>query len=336
MNKKLLLTSALCGSVMLSGAALSETKITGGMVLSYLANSAATKAASNNGMGRETQINISNSGDLNNGMKYAAGFALEFDGADTGASVSNENVYIDIISGNTTASFGVDHAPNISTSAAPRVAEDMDNLMAQLGADKVSYEYAPGTGIDQSFQVALIQKGVAGGTLSAGFIPKTGDAGGNDNSIDTSAENSAMQIIYSGNLGVDGLTVKAAYAKVDAPTTDKRDEKIIQYGAAYNFGKFAIGAHVNDEETATIGTDHKSYEFGATAAITDKFSVGLTYIETDINTATKVDEEITVVQLGYNLGPVALTASYAQVENSLGSASAADQELMSIRASAKF
>jgi len=336
MNKKLLLTSALCGSVMLSGAALSETKITGGMVLSYLANSAATKATSNNGMGRETQINISNSGDLNNGMKYAAGFALEFDGADTGASVSNENVYIDIISGNTTASFGVDHAPHMSRSAAPRVAEDMGNLMGQLGTGLVNFQYEPGTGLSQSFQVALIQKGVVGGTLSAGYIPKVGDAGGNDNSIDTSAENRAYQIIYAGNAGVDGLTVQAAYSKEEQIARTTQDIKVVQYGVGYNFGMFAIGVGVNDSATSTNNVDEKSMEFGATAALTDKLSVGATYIKTDNTTVNQIDEKIKAVQLGYNLGPIALTTSYAQLEHALGSATSGDQEVVSIRAGVKF
>ena len=114
MNKKLLLTSALCGSAMLSGVALAETKITGNMTLTYMANSEAATANSNNGFGRETQINIANSGDLNNGLGYKAGFSLEFDGASEGSSTSNENVYIDIVSGDTTVSFGLDHMPNTS------------------------------------------------------------------------------------------------------------------------------------------------------------------------------------------------------------------------------
>jgi len=334
MNKKLLLTSALCGSVMLSGAALSETKITGGMVLTYQANSEKLTANSSNGMGRETQINLSNSGDLNNGMKYAAGFSLEFDGADTGSSVSNENVYIDFISGNTTVSFGLDHMPNTSQSAAPRVAEQMNTSLGQLATSAEIYEYQPGSDVKESFAVGVIQNGIGGGFIAASYIPKTGDTGGNDASIDTAMGNAAYNLIYNGNFGVDGLNIKAAYQKEEANTTATRDIKVLQYGAGYNFGKFAVGVQVGDTETSTIGRDDKSIEVGATVALTDKLSAGLTYVETDRNTSS-VNEVISALQIGYNLGPIAVTASYTKVED-IGAAAGTDVEAVNIRAAAKF
>jgi hypothetical protein len=337
MNKKLLLTSALCGSVMLSGAALSETKITGGMVMTYQSNSEAVTANSTQGMGRETQINVSKSGDLNNGMKYAAGFALEFDGASEGSSTSNENVHINIISGNTTVHFGLDHMPNTSQSAAPRVAEHASTALGQLSTSSEIYAYHPGGKIKESFAVGVIQK-INGGFVAASYVPKVGDAGGNDESIDTSAENGAYNIIYNGNFGVDGLSIKAAYQKEEAINTARRDIKVLQYGAGYNFGKFAVGVQVNDEENATRGLDDKSYEVGATVALTDKLSAGLTYIETDRSTAV-VDEEILMASIGYNLGPIAVTASYTEVENIGGArkaAGASDVEAVNIRAAVKF
>ena len=336
MNKKLLLTSALCGSAMLSGVALAETKITGNMTLTYMANSEAATADSNNGFGRETQINIANSGDLNNGLGYKAGFSLEFDGADTGSSTSNENVYIDIVSGDTTVSFGIDHLPNASQSAAPRVAETAQTSLTQLAETSELYKYHPGGGIKESFGIGIIQKGVAGGYLAASYVPKVGDAGGNDSSIDTSAENSAYNITYKGNAGVDGLTVIGLYQKEEATTTAKQDIKVLQYGASYNFGQFAAGVHVNDVDESTLNTDTKSIEFGVTAALSDNFSAGVTYIETDRNTAGLVDEEITMAAIGYNLGPVMVTASYTQLENGEGSASTADVETFNLRVGTKF
>ena len=336
MNKKLLLTSALCGSAMLSGVALAETKITGNMTLTYMANSEAATADSNNGFGRETQINIANSGELNNGLGYKAGFSLEFDGNLEGSSTSNENVYIDIVSGDTTVSFGIDHLPNASQSAAPRVAETAQTSLGQLAETSELYKYHPGGGIKESFGIGIIQKGVAGGYLAASYVPKVGDAGGNDSSIDTSAENSAYNITYKGNAGVDGLTVIGLYQKEEATTTAKQDIKVLQYGASYNFGQFAAGVHINDTDESTLNTDTKSIEFGVTAALSDNFSAGVTYIETDRNTAGLVDEEITMAAIGYNLGPVMVTASYTQLENGEGSASTADVETFNLRVGTKF
>lgn len=335
MNKKLLLTSALCGSVMLSGAALSETKITGNMTLSYMANSEATKSDSNNGMGRETQLNISNSGDLNNGLGYKAGFSLEFDGADTGSSVSNENVYIDIVSGDTTISFGLDHMPNTSQSAAPRVAEQANTALGQLATTAEQYKYHAGSSIKESFAIGVIQNGIGGGFVAASYVPKVGDTGGNDSNIDGTSGNAAWNIIYNGNLGMDGLTVKAAYQKEEADTASAQDVKVIQYGAAYNFGQFSAGIQVNDTDETTANTDMKSIEYGVTAALSDNFTAGITFITTDMNT-TATDEEITMAAIGYNLGPVAVTASYTELQNASGSASAKDVEAFNLRASTKF
>jgi len=262
MNKKLLLTSALCGSVMLSGAALSETKITGNMTLTYQANSEQSKANSNNGMGRETQLNISNSGDLNNGLGYKAGFSLEFDGATNGDSTNNENVYIDIVSGDTTVSFGLDHMPNTSQSAAPRVAEHANTALGQLSTTAEMYKYHAGSkALKESFAIGVIQNGIGGGFIAASYVPKVGDAGGDDNSIVTSSGNAGYNIIYNGNFGVDGLTVKAAYQKEDADTASAQDIKVLQYGAAYSFGQFTAGVHVNDTDEATANLEMKSVEY---------------------------------------------------------------------------
>jgi len=320
---------------MLSGAALSETKITGNMTLTYQAFSGETAASSSQGMGRETQLNISNSGDLNNGLGYKAGFSLEFDGATNGDSTNNENVYIDIVSGDTTVSFGLDHMPNTSQSAAPRVAEHANTALGQLVGTAEQYKYHAGTGMKESFAIGVIQNGIGGGFVAASYVPRNGDSGGNDNNIDGSSGNAAWNIIYNGNLGMDGLTVKAAYQKEDAETTAAQDAKVLQYGAAYNFGQFSAGIHVNDTDESTANTDMKSIEYGVTAALSDNFTAGITFVTTDKNT-TATDEEITMAAIGYNLGPIAVTASYTELQNAGGSTTAKDVEAFNLRASTKF
>ena len=153
--------------------------------------------------------------------------------------------------------------------------------------------------------------------------------------IDTSAENSAYNITYKGNAGVDGLTVIGLYQKEEATTTAKQDIKVLQYGASYNFGQFAAGVQINDTDESTLNTDTKSIEYGVTAALSDNLSAGLTYIETDRNTAA-TDEKITMAAIGYNLGPVMVTASYTQLENGGVSASTADVETFNLRVGTKF
>ena len=112
MNKKLLMSSALVGSLALASAAVAETKITGSATFTYAGVSGATAAASIQGYGSEVQLDISNSGDLNiGGLKYKAGFSLEQD-ADESAIDAREGPHFSIMSGKTEVMFNVDKAPN--------------------------------------------------------------------------------------------------------------------------------------------------------------------------------------------------------------------------------
>ena len=105
MTKKLLATSALISTLALAGTSFAQTTITGSLDLTLrnTSHDASAGQASETSMGRESQINIANKGKLNNGLDYAAGFSLEFDARQTEAaavdrSVSNEGVYINLIS----------------------------------------------------------------------------------------------------------------------------------------------------------------------------------------------------------------------------------------------
>jgi len=177
MKNKLLLSSALVGSLAITGVASAQTTITGSLDLSYktISNAGSITKQTDAGFGREAQINIANKGKLSNGMDYAAGFSLEFDGksgaagdnnvATSGGSsqtniqrVSRENTFIDVISGTTTFSVGMDHLNNMSFSSAPRVAQNASTTAssAQLVTDTngdvaasstsggVAYQFYPG------------------------------------------------------------------------------------------------------------------------------------------------------------------------------------------------
>lgn len=309
------------------------------MVLGYKSIDLGTTNGGNDGFGRETQINVANSGDLNNGLKYNAGFSIEFDGGSEGSSTSNENVYFDVISGNTTVSFGIDHLPNTSSSAAPRVAEHADTTFGSNGSvDNVSFDYQGGANIKEAFGIGVIQK-TPMGTVFASFVPNQGDNGGDDQDVGSQAtaesNKSAWNIGYRGDAGVKGLNVQLVYQKETVQTSaTTQDGKVKQYGIGYNFGKFAAGVMVNDIDEKGINTDTKSVEFGATAALTDKISVGINYVETegnDTGVAWTADEEIMTVQVGYNMGPATLSLSHGKLENANGLSTAKDIDVTAVR-----
>jgi hypothetical protein len=159
---KMLTRTALVSSLVLAGASYSnaQTTVSGNLNMTYKAiKSDQTGKQQYRGFGKESQINLTNKGKLNNGMDYVAGFSIELDGSDTMqananastqasntlAGALNENVYIDFISGNTTFTFGADHIqnPDFAVSNLVGVA-DIDDLLNGIASTKGSVT-TPGT-----------------------------------------------------------------------------------------------------------------------------------------------------------------------------------------------
>jgi hypothetical protein len=359
MKNKLLISSALASGIMFSGAALAQTTVSGNLDLHYKAISFdGTGTASRNGIGRESQLNIQNKGKLTNGWDYAAGFSLEFDGTAAGTavgtnanvatcekdSVSNENVYIDLIIGSTTLTTGIDHVQNSTFHATPFVQNVLDHVAAgpagmsatdQIGAKtKESMYYGivqaiPGTGIN----------------LSAIIAPQGGYNGGSDQTSGTVAatRNSSYEIGFIGNdsFGVKGLTLSAF------KNVEKASNSVIltnvegtSYGAAYNFGQFAVGFDIHktnrSSTDATVETNMKNTMIGVTYAATKELTIGLVQSNNKIDAVVE-KEKIKSLQLGYNLGPVVIAADYSVFDGIGGSnAATAEGKQLGVRLSTKF
>jgi len=348
MKNKLLLTSALVSGLVAFGAAQAdETKITGDYKLSYkMASGKDAATAGEQGFGRETQINVSKSGELSNGLAYSTGFSFESDGGDSaGASgatnvvTSNEGIWLGITSGDTTVMIAQDKAPNMDTSAVPRVGEN-----ASTGASSQATKYAQNANsIYGSFGIAVSQK-VAGGALTLNYVPQSGDSGANNNDAASNQDSkAAYEILYKGSLGVEGLTVYAGMNDRDTRQTigdgsERTSETNTAYGAAYNFGNIAIGFGIVNKEGSTKAVETQTKEVGATLAVSDQVSVGIGRAETSdegTSASSSKDEEVTYIQAGYNLGGVKLQASYYDISNG-GFTSGNDTEVLLLRAGAAF
>ena len=357
MKNKLLLTSALAGSLM-AGSALAQTTITGDLVLNYRSASFEQSGglASTRGFGRESQVNIQNKGKLTNGMDYAAGFSLEFDGqnnAGTQASptmergtISNENVYIDFISGNTVVTVGVDHMQRVYGGATPQVTDNIDDA-AYLG-NKTTF--LVGANSTESAGIGIIQRNVAGFNLGAYYTPVNGDFGGYDtgtrNSPNATPRNSSYELTA---IGADAFGVKGLSAVLQYNNEDKQvsanvgDTKSKWYGLGYNAGTFAIGYDriLNDKEDAASAdaTKDKTNRYGVTFAAAKDITLGLNQYETERTVhATGKDsdkEKSTAVQVGYNLGPVSAIANISRNEN-INFVNGADADMITLRLATKF
>jgi hypothetical protein len=360
--KKLLLTTAIAGSALLAGNAIAQTTVSGQLDLGYKAISsdkAADGISSMRGFGKEWQLNIQNKGKLNNGMDYAAGFSLEHDGQQTGSTGLDENIFIDFISGNTTFTVGTDHIQHSDRTAANFVgliAEDLTNttggslgtdvFLAAVGADPAQ---AYGFGITHNIPgMAAISVWYA---PTGSNIPAGGDSAfvGNDDSLFESGQESAYEIGITGSFGVKGLNAHAFMnqkdrADVVTAATD-RDIKGYNYGLNYNFGQVTVGYNYKKTKNQTAAAaaasattgDIKQNEYGIAYAVSPNLTVGLNYTKADAEAtgATKADAESKSIAVGYNLGPVALTAQAARLEDFNG-ATGTDADVLYLRASTKF
>ena len=374
--KNKLITTALVSSMLGAGvtASVAQTTVSGNLDLSYMASSAKGNSGAVNsfrGFGKESQINIANKGKLNNGMDYAAGFSLEYDAPDAGTNTGphEENVYIDIISGNTTLSIGSDHTqnpdvnPTILAGFGYLAVDGTINISSVPTA--VAGLYSKGANSPYSaYSVSLTQKTPIG-SFSALYVPTAGTNLGGLNDVHNSSTaiaaeptqtrgtpESAYELGFRGDLGVKGLTAMAFYNKQDRmdSVTTKNDMKGQRYAATYVTGPFSIAADyakvdgVPTGQSATLGLageDIKSKSIGLGYAITPNLSASITRGTSEISNPNTVSgrtvakEEIDMIALGYSLGPVAIQAQYKQADNVAGY-SGADVDVFAVKVGTRF
>ena len=364
MKNKLLITSALAGSLLAGGSALAQTSVTGDLAIAYSANSKdlSAGAGSTRGFGRESQLNVANKGKLNNGLDYAASFSLEFDGRGLAnargtelPSISNENVAIHIINGNTQFSVGADMMQRGYAGAIPGVFNSID-LMRSAGS---STTFVIGAGTSESMGAGITQKiPQLGLTASALYAPRTKDTGGEDAAALSSFGfvNSSYELTLVGSdaFGIKGLGLIYSYNDMQKDlSTYAGDVQGTTMGVSYNAGQFAVGVDrfvnknavttsdaANESGNATTGREHETTRFGVTFNVSPTLTLGLASASTDSTGQTTTGKEkVNTVQLGYNLGPVAVQASVAKYENLMsatGPTSGDDGKLAQIRLTTKF
>ena len=362
MKNKLLITSALAAGSLMAGSIAnaqtyyekgngygqSTTTVGGDLAIIYSAFrkqngpvvAATSGLNSSRGFGRESQLNVSNRGKLNNGLDYAAGFSLEFDGrgasnttsATETPSISNENVYVDLIIGNTTLTVGLDHVQRGYSGSVPAVF-NITELMTAAGS-KVTY--VVGARTSESAHVGIIQSVPSLGLkASAIYAPRTTDTGAEDVASVTSntGTNSSYEVGVIGvdAFGIKGLGVTGFYNSMSkSQITNYGAVKGVEYGVSYNFGSIAIGFDKYKNENGLItaaainplgenanNAVATTKKYGATYAVDSNMTLGLVKSVTDASGAATngLTETVTALQLGYNFGPVALSGTVSKFTN---------------------
>jgi hypothetical protein len=390
MKNKLLITSALAAGSLMAGSianaqtyyekgngyGTSTTTVGGDLAIIYSAFRKQNGANGGNGInssrgfGRESQVNFANRGKLNNGLDYAAGFSLEFDGrggntnatATETASISNENVYVDLIVGNTTLTVGLDHVQRPYSGSVPAVF-NITELMTAAGS-KTTYNV--GAKVSESAHVGIIQSIPSVGLkASAIYAPRAQDTGSEDVAAVTSnlGTNSAYEIGLVGvdTFGIKGLGVTGFYnSATRSATLYAGSIKGIEYGVSYNFGTVAIGYDKYKNENnwtqagAVAGTTGGALsentspaqaitkKYGATYSLDANQTVGIVKSVTDTtgSQTTGLTETVVALQYGYNFGPVALSATVSKFTNlfdtTTGAVDQSNGRMAQVRVTTKF
>ena len=359
--KKLMLTTAIAS--VLTTAAIAQTTITGELRISYkdvsapkgLTASASGTPDTSYGFGAEQQINVQTKGKLNvGGLDYAAGFAIENDGEQTG-TLFNENVYIDLTnaSSGTTISFGRDHIQRSDTdfSATNLVAFTPNELSQTTNATAggTRFKQNIGPAASQAYGAALLQKTPVG-TFSYNYVPNNANPAATADvtngttpfsaNVVSNASSEAVnpnttaayEYGFVGDLTVKGLQVhyfKSAnqdFAQTWANGAVKAEAK--NYGVKYNFGDFTVGANkkIYNSEAATL-TETTETAVAAAYAVNKDFTIGVIKAKAE-NTGSAVDHTVKGINLGYALGPVNLAIGYAKNSDALGIAGADNDVFM--------
>jgi hypothetical protein len=170
--------------------------------------------------------------------------------------------------------------------------------------------------------------------VNASLVGNAASEAVNDNTT------AAYEYGFVGDLGVKGLTThyfKSAnndFANVWVNGAVKAEAK--NYGVRYNFGTFTVGANkkkYNPEAATLIETTETAY--AAAVAINKDLTVGALYGKADQDggagvVGRGVEQKIKGINVGYNLGPVALAAGYAKNTDAQGQAGA-DNDVFMIR-----
>jgi hypothetical protein len=173
--------------------------------------------------------------------------------------------------------------------------------------------------------------------VNASLVGNAGSEAVNDNTT------AAYEYGFVGDLGVKGLTAhyfKSAnqdFANVWAQGAVKAEAK--NYGAKYNFGDFTVGVNkkvYNPEAGTLLETTETAY--AAAIAINKDLTVGALYGKAELagvnnpvgSAGIGIDQKIKAINVGYNLGPVALAAGYAKNTDAQGQAGA-DNDVFMIR-----
>ena len=329
--KKLLVTSALAGSLLVSASAFAEISVKGYLETTLgSGETPASSAVKNQGttIGYETGVTFSGKKDLGNGMSMTTQATLE-----DAALIDQAMAFT---TGATTVWIGDDYHGLDDKQAIPTVANPAEDGNKGL---KISYNNNKAT-IHGNNGVGIMNKSDMG-TFAVMYVPKTGENNANDSNPAASEKTgSGLALGFQGSLGVEGLGVNLFRTAKDTDGNDAKEITMTGFGASYNYGSLTVGAQKTTVDDANLsaafvaGSEAEYTSYGATYAVNDALSLGVQYAETSLTGATS-DEEVLSYTVGYNLGGQVISVQFTDVENK-GTSKGVDGEAVELRIKSSF
>ena len=311
MKKTMILTTALVS--MLAISANAELKVKGGIETTYgTKEKAGTTAAGSNGMaiGQETKFEFNHTKDLVGGWTSK----LDMEVMEVAGTVADTE--ITIANGDTSFFISKDGGSIHDNNVVPGAY----NSLPKDNASNSGVDLSTGT-IHGVQNFGLAQKIDGFGKVELRYAPDTTASNTAGDKATGSGGGSGMEYGFSGNLGVDGLSVALSRAvSKNAVDTVDGDESTM-FGVAYNFGQFAVGASQNQYDVTGENNDEDHTLYGVTFAASDSLTLGVSYAELEYESSSITsDEETTQFEAAYNLGGATVAFSYQQTENDGGTA----------------
>jgi outer membrane protein OmpU len=313
MKKTMILTTALVS--MLAVSANAELKIAGSIETTYGSKEAPAVSGTptsydGNAIGQETKFEFNHTKDLVGGWTSKLDMeVMEVAGtvADTEITISNGDTSFFI-----SKDGGSIHDNNVVPGAY--------NSQPADNASNSGVDLSKGT-IHGVQNFGLAQKIDGFGKVELRYAPDHTASNTAGDKATGSGGGSGMEYGFSGNLGVDGLSVALSRA-VDKNAVDTIDgDESTMFGVAYNFGQFAVGASQNQYDVSGTNNDEDHTLYGVTFAASDSLTLGVSYAELEYESSSiTADEETTQFEAAYNLGGATVAFSYQQTENDGGTA----------------
>ena len=344
---KLLTATAL--SSVISTAALAQLSISGYVESSFITGDTTGVAPATKTLGNESSVQFRTKGKMSNGMGYEAYQEFQSD-----HNTSNERQITINVNPSLDVFYGFDTVKGIEAirSTIPFATNRLTDVTAVSGLtdviDNTSGEHFVGFDLKAgpgTLSVAYNPNGDAGATGSSDVVSANGTS-----ALGTNATYSGLSAGYRAQV-TPNILIGFGILKGDAKNgATSQDPESKQAGIRFSAGSFAIGVQQHKNEgvasapSATTVND-KVTQVSATYALSKELTAGIAYGEQERTIGgvkDPVDTEVTVVSIGYNLGPVVASIDYENAENRVAGARTAsatrgaEADLVKLKVRANF